>query len=248
MTETLFNIGDKVTHDDLGPGEIVFGPLKMTYGATAYAVRLDNGEDRSLRADKLTARAGMYTVGDEAVYIGYRVKVIGGPVVGYISGDTRYLVEFVDGPDVGKGDGATEGRLSPAPASGSAKVGDRVRVVRAKYAEEYHGKTGTVISVTDTWVPTGDVLHPYDVRMDAGGEIAAAEVEKIADEPPTSYAVVNGARYNMGAQYRDKDDDVWVFQLVDGTARGESCDCCTPNSDSETLADVVSAYGPLTRV
>ncbi|MFE5159117.1 hypothetical protein ACFRNT_11395 [Streptomyces sp. NPDC056697] len=101
------------------------------------------------------------------------------------------------------------------------KVGDRVRVVYAKHAEEDHGKMGTVTSTAGTWTPRGDRLHRYDVRLDSGSEIHAADVEKVVD-------------------------DTYVY---DGVTRARlAVHVEGPHAESLTLSQVVNAYGPLTRV
>jgi len=103
VTETqTFQAGDKVTHRDFGPGEVILGPLKMTFGATAYAVRTDDGVERSLRGDALKLRA-VFTVGDIVTYDSHSAEIVGGPVVGIDSGEPLFLIKFTDGDHAGKG-------------------------------------------------------------------------------------------------------------------------------------------------
>lgn len=64
------------------------------------------------------------------------------------------------------------------------KVGDRVKIIRAVWAEDHEGKTGVLLSTTadESFRPSGSderVRHPFEVCLDDGGELFAAEVEVI---------------------------------------------------------------------
>ncbi|MFI9123828.1 hypothetical protein ACIGW0_31305 [Streptomyces bikiniensis] len=69
------------------------------------------------------------------------------------------------------------------PKAQEVKVGDRVRVIRAEYAECTHGSTGEVTTV-DAPNTYGGVAHPYRVRLDNThrNHVYAAEVESISEE------------------------------------------------------------------
>lgn len=74
------------------------------------------------------------------------------------------------------------GETEEAPKR-TPQVGDRVRVLYAKYRRRYHGVIGTVVSTTDAWQPMSGPVHPYRVKIDGEDyDVWAAEVE-ILDEP-----------------------------------------------------------------
>lgn len=66
-------------------------------------------------------------------------------------------------------------------------VGEKVRVVEAAYAEEYHGRTGTLEGVAEADEFRG-VPHPFAVRFADGDLIRAARIERV--EPASEGFVV----------------------------------------------------------
>ncbi|MFG3014356.1 hypothetical protein ACGFZB_28835 [Streptomyces cinerochromogenes] len=82
------------------------------------------------------------------------------------------------------------GEAKEEPKPEPVKVGDRVRIVRATYADHTHGREGVVTSTSETWRNIYGDQHPYIVRLDGydGDTVHVAELERVptpADEPIT---------------------------------------------------------------
>ncbi|MFD7646387.1 phiSA1p31-related protein [Streptomyces albidoflavus] len=243
-----FKVGDKVTA--LGrAGEIVYGPAETNFGCpTAYGVTID-GSDWIFLESALVIRA-KFDIGDQVVWSNEDGvhTVVAGPFRGY-AGEQFYVVEDADGEhDTADAESLTLALAGPEPTTG-IQVGDRVRVLRAKWVEEQHGKVGTVLSVTETFRDRENDLHPYDIELDDGGTIYAAEVEPV----PTT-VTYDGVEYSLTAEYRDNEGDFW--KLVEGQTeeggnarlhyRGKFSGSYAAGTDA--LSYVVNTYGPLTAI
>ncbi|MFD5308161.1 phiSA1p31-related protein [Streptomyces ardesiacus] len=92
------------------------------------------------------------------------------------------------------------------------------------------------------------------VRLDNDGThvLAPERMLDVVERPerPEGHVNIKGTTYSVGSGYRykDRDGDVWNTRSVNGMAR--ACLTCdgTPDRNSFTLAHVVNAHGPLTRV
>lgn len=109
-----FAVGDKVTTPSGVSGEIAFGPFTAAFGYNpdSYLVSHRGGIHRVYLGGQLDA-VSAYAVGDVATYSGERVRIVGGPVTGYRSGNALYLIEFISGKSAGKGNCVSESALSP---------------------------------------------------------------------------------------------------------------------------------------
>ncbi|PKA37926.1 phiSA1p31-related protein [Streptomyces sp. SM8] len=250
-----FKVGDKVTA--LGrAGEIVYGPAESLFGAIMYGVKID-GRDKTFPEDDLVARAE-FEIDDRVTVLhtdGVH-SIAAGPFRG-LHGDNFYV--YAEEAD--EGEDATHSvayvsalrpAANPEPPT-DIKVGDRVRVLRAKWGEEQHGKVGTVLSVTETFRADVDDPHVYLVELDDRSTLYAAEVEPV---PATVPAIVtyDGVEYDLTAEYRDDEGDIWKFaedQTEEGgNARMHSRGQFSERFSSATdpLCDVVDAWGPLTAI
>lgn len=248
MTE--FKVGDEVTLNTRAGARatVEYGP----YGAAreTYLVKLLEGEDEGDIFPSLAyimKPAPKFAVGDKVTstsdFRGAVCELVAGPFKS-IFGHTFWVVE---GPG-GTHSGPHESTLTKVTAR-EIKVGDRVRVVRAKWASERHGKVGTVVSVTETWTPRNDVVHPFKVKFSDGDSINAAEVELVDEASATNSNThtVNGVAYDLTARYRDKDGDRWRFKRFGSKVTGSHPDD-EPEEDSWTLEYIVHRWAPLTRI
>ncbi|MEU3986111.1 phiSA1p31-related protein [Streptomyces sp. NPDC026672] len=248
MTET-FKVGQKVRVNDVVDGEVTYGPFSSTFGMyRAYVVRIGGTEklqkERDLSAIPETPKFSVGDVVTLATRPGAKATVEYGP---FDDRDT-YVVKLVDEPtDPDSPRTFTAMEHVMAKAAGTVKVGDRVRVVRARWAAEFHGKTGVVTSTSRTWREAQGDIHRYEVRMDnADAQILVAEVDPVSGVDTGTYTY-DGVTYDLSAKYRDKDGDIVRLALVDGIARARYYGN-QPDQDSHTLEYVVDRYAPLTRV
>lgn len=135
-----FSVGDKVVNTASGQeGIVAFGPFDTTHGPGRYLIDGGDGFHRSTAGSNLEARSA-FAVGDAALYSGDRVRVVGGPVTGYASGNALYLIEFTSGRRAGKGTSVSEGSLSPvADADADADThthGGIVYNLRSRYRDK----------------------------------------------------------------------------------------------------------------
>ncbi|AVO22293.1 hypothetical protein PBI_NESBITT_36 [Streptomyces phage Nesbitt] len=93
------------------------------------------------------------------------------------------------------------------------------------------------------------------VRLDDDGThvLAPERMLYVTERPtgsPTGNVTIKGVLYPVGERYRyrDRDGDVWNTRSVGGLARACLTSDGTPSRNSFTLAHVVNAHGPLTRV
>ena len=113
--------------------------------------------------------------------------------------------------------------------------GDRVR----EDDEEYTVLAGPFAGYS-TW---------YAVRTENGKELQAEASGLVLVEraPQTDTHTHDGVAYDLSASYRDKDGDVWRFETLDDAVRG-GINGNEVYPYSETLAEVVGDYGPLSKV
>jgi hypothetical protein len=241
-----FEVGQKVEHLSHGEVEVTYGPFRGRYTPTAYLLKLEDGRETVGSASQLTAipEAPKFAVGDVvslATRAGAKATVEYGP---FDDGDV-YVVKLVDAPayvDDPRTFTAMAHVMTKVDEPEPVKVGDRVRVVAASYAESVHGQIGSVTAVGDLRTYDG-IPHRYAVSVD-GMKIYASEVERVEDENTYTH---DGVTYDLSATYNDRDDEPWTFERFGGEVRG-GCNGFTPSPMSETLEGVVSLYGPLTRI
>ncbi len=251
MSET-FEAGQKVKHETRGEGEVTYGPFPSEMGSfTGYVVRFD-GTERLTRESHLSAipETPKFSIGDTvslATRSGAEAVVEYGPFDG---GDV-YVVKLVK-PPANPDDPQTFTAMAHVmtKVDEPVKVGDRVRILRATYAEGLHGMEGVVTSVSETWRSENDDTHPYIVRLSSDNDdtVHVAELERV-DEPATVTFTHNGVVYDLTAKYRDRDHDHWEF------TKGRDSDGIPVMhiftggyGFDESLSKVVEDYGPLTRV
>ncbi|MFD9442127.1 phiSA1p31-related protein [Streptomyces sp. NPDC060001] len=247
MTET-FEVGQKVAHETRGEVEVAYGPYKSTWGAKRYVVRLSNGTEVPTAADVLAfiPESPKFAVGDTVKLTtrGSLATVEYGP----FDGRDVYVVRLVEEP-TDPHDVRTFTALASvmAHAPEPIKVGDRVRILHAKHAEEYHGKVGTVVSAREVWTPRGDVPHTYSVAVEGRpGSLYVARLERVTEPVPAPATYVyNDVSYELGVTYSDNDGDRWTFARhedeIPMSTAGSFC-------RGSKLSDVVDDFGPLTRV
>ncbi|WP_406161035.1 phiSA1p31-related protein [Streptomyces canus] len=248
MTET-FEVGQKVRHSVRGDVEIAYGPFTNSFKATRYLVRLADGRESPADPSTLTAipEPPKFAAGDVvslATRRGAKATVEYGP---FDDGDV-YVVKLVDEPaDEDAARTFTAMAHVMTKVDGAIKVGDRVRVVAASYADEAHGKVGTAEEVNSTEDFDG-IPHPFYVTFGPRSAVYASAVERVEDENTFTHA---GVTYDLTAKYRDKDGDGWMLRRSpDGRDVVEAQ--MTPVEDDEwghyTLPTLVTLYGPLTRI
>ncbi|MGP3750861.1 phiSA1p31-related protein [Streptomyces sp. IBSNAI001] len=252
MTE--FKVGDKVQVFGGTPGEVVYGPFRSTFGTyNGYVVRTGDGSEVLYKETDMTAEpvAPVFTVGDKVHHEGTLAEIVGGPVVGRMTGEDLFLLKFLEGSDAGKGAARTAGQLEPTKAETAlVPVGTRVRIDRAKHAEETHGRTAVVTSNTETWREYRDDVHVYRVRLDDRFDFYAAEVTPVDEVADTFEYDGNGFEYDgviyeYGVEYTDIDNDPWTFKR--SPIHGQPVSDETSAFVNESLGAVVRNYGPLTK-
>ncbi|MFF1684473.1 MULTISPECIES: phiSA1p31-related protein [unclassified Streptomyces] len=244
MMET-FKVGDKAEQTAHGKVEITYGPFTGSFGQRRYLVRIEDGREYAVATNTLSAipEPPKFAVGDKvkADNIGLKGSLVAGPFMNRWDDEPFWVVEHPDG----KHTTPREHILTKANEAEPIKVGDRVRVLRATFAEDDHGQAGTITSTSETWRERRGDTHPYSVKLDrTGGEIYVAEVERIDD--PNTYAH-GGVTYDLSARYRDRDGDEWKFARIDGEVHGDFGEGACPTAEGRTLRNVVAMYGPLTR-
>jgi hypothetical protein len=243
MTE--FKVGDKVRALGTDDGEITYGPVRSTFDRyTIYVVRKANGMEVTYQSGDLAAAPVAFAVGDKVRKNGYTAEILAGPVPGADTGEDVYLYKYTDGPNAGKGGGQRAFRFEALPTPAIVPVGTRVRVDRAVYAEETHGKVGTVVSNTGDFRADDGDPHVYRVQLGGHGHVHAAEVTPV-DEPADPAWTYNGVTYAPGVDYTDSDGDPWRFALVDGELRGDYGQSrFRITADSYSVGCAGSTYGP----
>ncbi|MFE7398007.1 phiSA1p31-related protein [Streptomyces sp. NPDC057557] len=243
-----FKVGDKVTLNTRA-GEkatIEYGPYNSS---PTYLVKLIEGENAGDVFPALAyilKAAPAFIVGDTVSHrmLG-TVEITYGPYTDTL-GAVRYLTRLAGGSE----QPMSPEMLTALPAL--VPVGTRVRIDRAKWAEEQHGKIGVVQSNTETWRERRDDVHSYIVRIDDGSTFHVAELTPVDDTSKDIFGVTtfehNGIVYDLSAKYEDRDGDTWRFARVDGEVRGEYEPESPIDDYSPTLARVVRSYGPLKKI
>lgn len=246
MTET-FEVGQRVRVSGAADGEIIYGPFPSTYGTfTGYVVRI-GGTERLQRERDLSAipEPPKFAIGDKVTVSASQPdgSIVAGPFKNrWNAGETLWVVEGTDGLHSMPAERLLTKVVEPEPAS--VKVGDRVRVIAASYADETHGEVGTALEV-DSREEFDDIRHPFYVDLGDGTTVYASAVARMGDEDTYTH---NGVTYDLSAKYRDRDGDVWRFQrMSDGAVHGRWT-AGPIEVHHSTLAEVADECGPLTRV
>ncbi|MFD8315920.1 phiSA1p31-related protein [Kitasatospora purpeofusca] len=247
MTEQTFKVGEIVTHEEMGPVVIRSEPFAWIYGRESrYVVEVSEGSRAGKHVAVISSRlsAATFERGATVLVDGERCTVKAGPFVDkFAPARPWYVVENADGSH----ETSAASFLTLASVDEPITVGDRVRVLEAKHAEEEHGKLGRVIRTDGTWTPIGGGLHPYRVELDDGGTIEVRRVERVADEPASTFTH-DGVTYDLTASYRDRDNDMWSFTGSTNVHGRPLVSMFADRSGGRSLGSVVEAYGPLTKV
>ncbi|MFE5093255.1 phiSA1p31-related protein [Streptomyces sp. NPDC056638] len=250
MTE--FKVGDKVTLNTRAgtKATIEYGPYNTS---PTYLVKLIEGEDAGVVFPAMAyvmKAAPAFAVGD---MVNHRllgtVEITYGPYTDTL-GQVRYMIRLAGGSE----QPMRAEMLTALPKPALVPVGTRVRIDRAAYAEESHGWLATVTNNTGTWRVENDDTHVYRVRLDDGDHIWAAEVTPVDDTSTDIFGMNtfehNGTVYDLSAKYADRDGDVWSLARVGAVVRARMTrdGDGPPTSDSNTLATVVSSWGPLRKI
>ncbi|MFF6928326.1 phiSA1p31-related protein [Streptomyces californicus] len=234
-----FKVGDKVRVLAGGEGVVTYGPFNSTFDTyKMYVVKQDGDDERAFKNVDLSPLPA-FAVGDKVTSGLAEYTLHAGPFTGRF-GDHFWVLERPDGTHVW----ARADSLTKVEAPALVPVGTRVRVDRAKYAENIHGEVGAVTSNTATFAAEDDDRHRYRVELGRdAGFVYAAEVTPV-DESADGFKY-EGVTYKYGVPYTDCDGDTWTFERP--TRAGAA-----PKSDSnsyrigESLAYVVDNYRPLT--
>lgn len=235
-------VGDKVTHDDHGDGEIEYGPYNTLFEETAYLVAFAGARHSTVFAEHLTLRTA-FKVGDGALFEDGHTEVVGGPFVD--SDGTEWFVHTQRGNHRMSPTRALSLLPSPAPLA----VGDKIRILEDGHA--WAGvKFGDILKVTRgpgdselfrTDAPGEPSRECWSFRIEAEG----TGWERVTEDTET----VDGVTYILGAVYRDCNGDFWEFtRRHDGRVPGRWYDNNGDGGYSWSLAAAVSEFGPLTRV
>ncbi|MFB7671314.1 phiSA1p31-related protein [Kitasatospora purpeofusca] len=247
MPEQTFKIGETVTHEEMGPVVIRSAPFAWIYGRESrYVVEVTEGSRAGKHVAIIASRlsAAAFEHGAAVLVAGERCTVAGGPFVDkFAPARPWYVVENADGSH----ETSAAHLLTLASVDEPIEVGDRVRVLEAKYAESEHGKLGRVVRTDGTWTPRDGGLHPYQVELDEGSTIEVRRVERVADEPASTFTH-DGVTYDLTASYRDRDNDLWSFTGSTNAYGRPLVSMFADRSGGRSIGSVVEAYGPLTKV
>ncbi|MEV4971994.1 phiSA1p31-related protein [Streptomyces scopuliridis] len=242
MTEKTFKVGDTITLNARAGAKAVveYGPYNTS---PTYLVKLIEGEDAGDVFPALAyvmKAAPAFTDGDKVRVNDTEFSLHAGPFTSSY-GDQFWVLERADGAH----SWAREDALTVV--TDLVPIGTRVRIDRAKWAEQTHGMTGVVESNTETWRAEDDDTHPYIVRIDNGSGPHVAELTPV-DEPADTFEH-NGIAYDLSMKYRDREGDVWRFARVDGVVRGDwGLHLRSISAEDSTLSYAVDHYGPLTKL
>jgi hypothetical protein len=246
---TDFKVGDKVKHNVRGDAEITYGPYTDTFGRTHSVIRLTSGRELAVPTSSITA-APAFAVGDKVAYdYGGGGTLVAGPFKSEYHGEPIWVVEKSNGTHMTPTENSL--RKVDAEPTREIKVGDRVCVVKDDETfktGKFIGRAGMILEAKSD----GRAL-PFHVRLDDpsdtwnDGAWWCAEVELIDDLPADTYEY-DGVVYDLAAQYRDREGDVWRLKRVAGTVRARWDGTSDPTEDSNSLATVVDTWGPLARV
>ncbi|MFJ5103209.1 phiSA1p31-related protein [Streptomyces sp. NPDC088554] len=242
-----FKVGDKVEHPTGGTCTVRYGPYRTRWNPDLYLLEMADGTHFDADDLEVSAPLPAFAVGDKAKMAGETepVEIIGGPY------KNRYRVWFAVKAEVGDAT-ASEGDLTALPAPDPIKAGDRVRVTDDDGAHQFVGRIGRVVKLNS------DASRlPYRVQFGDGRGFHGEENGHwncVAVERVTDTYEYDGVTYDVDAQYRDSDGDVWFFKrMPDGAVRGEyraSTSTYEPHIDnfSETLETAAIMHGPLLKV
>ncbi|MFJ6720525.1 phiSA1p31-related protein [Streptomyces sp. NPDC091259] len=175
-----------------------------------------------------------FKVGDEVTLstrAGSRAVVEYGP---YGPNGDIYLVKLLEGDEQGEVFGALA-RVMSTPVF---RQGDRV----AGFGGTEYSIVAGPFTAHDTWYVVKDDKgqhHPH-------GDDRLTLVSR-APKPVGPTYELDGVTYDLGARYRDKDGDVWRFEVINGEPRG-GMNGKDIYGYSETLAEVQQDYGPLIKL
>ncbi|MFB7188432.1 phiSA1p31-related protein [Streptomyces sp. NPDC056230] len=248
MSEQTFKVGDKVVHNDRGTVEVTYGPYTNPIGGTNYVIQLSNGRETPVLSQTLTALVPVFTVGDKvtstAAFSGAVAELVAGPFA------SNFGAFWVAQGANGAHRSVRERTLTkaPAPATALVPVGTRVRIDRAAFAQQDHGRTGVVTSNTETWRAGDDDSHPYIVEFDGGDDSIHVAELTLVDEPADTFTH-NGIVYDFSAEYEDFEGDVWRFARVDGEIMGDyGHRRGLINQYSYDIARAVNVWGPFRKI
>lgn len=241
MTE--FKVGDKVRVLSGGDGVVTYGPVNSTFDTyKLFVVKQDGDEERAFKVSDLAALPA-FAVGDKATHrwLGI-VEITYGPYM-----DTTDIVRYMIRLAGGSEQPMLPEMLTALPKPVLVPVGTRVRVDRAKWAEECHGRAGVVTSNTDDWRADDDDLHPYVVRLSNDNTVHVAELTPV-DEPTDTFEH-DGIVYDLSAEYKDRDGDVWrLVRRSDGQVWADFGEGADPQTCGRVFTGVVRNYSPLRKL
>ncbi|MCQ6554755.1 phiSA1p31-related protein [Streptomyces sp. C10-9-1] len=257
MSKPKFKVGDKVRVFGTEEGVVTYGPVRSAFNTyELFVVKQDAGE-RAFKVSDLESAPEtlVFTVGD-TVTLTTRSGAVATVEYGPFDDRDVYVVRLVDEP-ADPDDVRTFTAMASVmrPALREIKVGDRVRVIRddpRTKTGEFVGRTGTVRTVRD--VDGTRRSLPYRVKLDDPSGTWdddswwVTEVE-LLDGPAADTVTHNGITYDLSACYRDRDGDMWRLKRVGDVVRArETAAGAAPTESSSSLANVVTTWGPLTRV
>lgn len=238
MTE--FKVGDKVTHDDHGDGEIKYGPYDTFFAEAVYLVAFAGAKHGATLAEHLTPRPA-FKVGDTV-----SMRDFGGGTVVYgptrdTAGMARYLVADDDGTAVY----ALEREITPAKPTPLA-VGDKIRILKSGLdgADVVEGEIRTVTEKGESYFLTDSASG---ARLRQWSFVTGDEStgwERMTEDTET----ISGDAYVMGAKYKDRTGDFWEFTRHGGRVSGRWHDNNDNGGSGWSLAVAIDEFGPLTRV
>ncbi|MGW1828860.1 phiSA1p31-related protein [Streptomyces tubercidicus] len=243
MAEQTFKVGSTARYGD--DTVTIVGGVHVGYSEW-YVVKGQDGKEFPAAASGLT-HIPAFAVGDEVTYTyGGGGKLVAGPFKSEHHDEPLWVVEKPNGTHMTP----TQNSLTKVEAPGPIKVGDRVRVVK----DDPEAKPGQFVGMVGTIYNVDEDELPYGVRFD-GGQGAptltwyVTKVEKLP-APSADTFTHDGVTYDLAADYRDRDGDIWSFARVGDEVRGDfgynRRDYI--DADSQTLASAVRMYGPLTKI
>ncbi|MEV4939600.1 phiSA1p31-related protein [Streptomyces zaomyceticus] len=244
---TQFKVGDTVKVLSGGEGVITYGPVNSTYNTyKMYVVKQDGDDERTFQSTDLTL-APKFAIGDTVTSTSSGCpgtsELVAGPFKSTFQDNMYWVAERSDG----KHATPYEHTLTKVAAR-EIKVGDRVRILRATFAEHCHGKVGTLTATDGDWRAERGDVHKFRVKLDNEGEPCVAEVE-LVDEAPADTCTYDGVTYDLTARYRDKDHDHWKFTGEFATDGTPLMTIYTGGHDfTHTLTQAVADYGPLYKI
>jgi len=248
---TDFKVGDTVTHNVRGDGEITYGPYTDTFGRTHSVIRLTSGRELAVPTSSITV-VPKFAVGDKVAYdYGGGGTLVAGPFKSEYHGEAIWVVEKANGTHITPTENAL--RKVDAEPTREIKVGDRVRVVeddKSYKTGKFIGRTGTILGSRSD----GRAL-PFRVKLDDPSDTWDDEgswwVKEVAlvNEASADTYEYEGVTYDLTAKYRDRDHDDWEFTGSTVSAGVPVMKILTGGfCFEEPLSRAVDDYGPLTKI